>query len=73
MEFLYDHTSVFAVKHNGSTYFYRNDAQANIVALLDNNGSVVVKYRYDAWGKCQIESDTSGCNIGTLNPFRYRN
>ena len=43
MEFLYDHTSVFAVKHNGSTYFYRNDAQANIVALLDNNGSVVVK------------------------------
>ena len=73
MEFLYDHTGVFAVKHGTQTYFYRKDAQANIVALLDNTGAVVVKYKYDAWGKCQIESDTSGCNIGTLNPFRYRN
>ena len=27
---------------------------------------------YDAWGKCQIELDISGCNLGVLNPFRYR-
>jgi YD repeat-containing protein len=50
LEFLYDHTGVFAVKHNNTTYFYRKDAQANIVALLDNTGAVVVKYKYDAWG-----------------------
>ena len=73
LEFLYDHTGVFAVKHNGSTYFYRKDAQANIVALLDNNGSVVVKYRYDAWGKCQTTViDSSATTIAELNPFRYR-
>ncbi|MBR2464151.1 MAG: hypothetical protein IKB41_01805, partial [Clostridia bacterium] len=42
LEFLYDHSGVFALKYNGSTYFYRKDAQANIVALLDSNGSVVV-------------------------------
>ena len=53
MEFLYDHTGVFAVKYNESTYFYRKNAQNNIIALLDNNGSVVVKYKYDAWGKCK--------------------
>ena len=35
LEFLYDHTGVFAVKHNNATYFYRKDAQANIVALLE--------------------------------------
>ena len=52
-KFLYDHTGVFAVKHNNATYFYRKDAQSNIVALLDSNGAVVVEYKYDAWGKCQ--------------------
>ena len=73
LEFFYDHTGVFAVKHNGSTYFYRKDAQANIVALLDNNGSVVVKYKYDAWGKCQTTIvDSNATEIATLNPFRYR-
>ena len=24
------------------------------------------------WGACTIVSDTSNCNLGTLNPFRYR-
>jgi hypothetical protein len=70
---LYDHTGVFDVKYAGSTYFYRKDAQANVVALLDNNGSVVVKYRYDAWGKCQTTVvDSSAATIAELNPFRYR-
>ena len=30
--------------------------------ILDNSGSVVAKYKYDAWGKCQttvIDSNTS--------------
>ena len=63
---------VFAVKHNGSTYFYRKDAQANIVELLDNSGSVVVKYRYDAWGKCVVDASTTNTTLANLNPFRYR-
>ena len=33
-------------------FFYCKDAQANIVELLDNTGAIVVKYKYDAWGKC---------------------
>ena len=77
LEFLYDHTGVFAVKHNNATYFYRKDAQANIVALLDSNGSVVVKYGYDAWGNCKVLNAsgleiTDDTHIGILNPFRYR-
>lgn len=73
LEFFYDHTGVFAVKHNNTTYFYRKDAQANIVALLDNTGAVVVKYKYDAWGKCNtVVLDESATEIATLNPFRYR-
>ena len=73
LEFLYDHTSVFAVKHNNTTYFYRKDAQANIVDLLDNSGVVVVKYKYDAWGKCQTTViNPNASTIAELNPLRYR-
>ena len=64
---------MFAVKYAGSTYFYRKDAQANIVALLDNTGAVIVKYKYDAWGKCNtVVLDESATEIANFNPFRYR-
>ena len=73
LEFLYDHTGVFAFKYNGSTYFYRKNAQQDVIAILDSNGSVVVEYRYDAWGKCQTTVvDSTAAEIATLNPFRYR-
>ena len=73
LEFLYDHTGVFAVKQGNSTYYYRKNAQNDIIALLDSNGDIVVKYRYDAWGKCQTTVLTSAAStIAELNPFRYR-
>ena len=73
LEFLYDHTGVFAFKYNGSTYYYRKNAQQDIIAILDNYGNVVVKYKYDAWGKCNtVVLDESATEIAALNPFRYR-
>ena len=74
---MYDHTGVFAVKYNDSTYFYRKNAQQDIIALLDNTGAIVVKYKYDAWGNCKVLNAscieiTDSNNIGILNPFRYR-
>ena len=48
LEFFYDHSSVAGVKYNNATYFYRRNAQGDIIALLDSNGIVVVKYVYDA-------------------------
>ena len=77
LEFLYDHSGVFAVKYNNATYYYRKDAQSNIVELLDNTGATVVKYKYDAWGNCHVlnadgSEITDSNHIGILNPFRYR-
>ena len=68
---------MIGVKYSGNTYFYRRDAQGNIIALLDNNGSVVVKYVYDAWGNHIVYNSAGAQNsdaafIGNLNPFRYR-
>ena len=77
LEYLYDNTGVFAVKHGESTYFYRKDAQGNIIALIDSSGNVVVEYVYDAWGNHAV-LDANGADItdvnhiGVLNPFRYR-
>ena len=75
--FLYDHTGVFAVKYDNTTYYYRKDAQGNVIALLDNSGAIVVKYAYDAWGNCKALNAngveiTDIAHIGYLNPFRYR-
>ena len=77
LEFFYDHTGVFAFKYNNFTYFYRKNAQNDVIAILDSTGNTVVKYVYDAWGNHKI-LDASGVeitddtHIGVLNPFRYR-
>lgn len=73
LEFFYDHTGVAGVKYDNKTYVYRKDVQGNIIALLDSNGIVVVKYVYDGWGNHGIEVVDSACEtIANLNPFRYR-
>ncbi len=77
MRFLYDHTGLFAFEYDGATYYYRKNAQNDVIALLDNTGEVVVQYKYDAWGNHKVldvngNEITSTSHIGHLNPFRYR-
>lgn len=49
----------------------------DIIAILDNNGNIVARYEYDAWGNCTVMNgyggiDYSSTSIGNINPFRYR-
>ena len=77
LEFIYDNSGVIGVKYNNAQYFYRRDAQGNIIAIIDNGGAAVVQYNYDAWGNHKV-LNASGIeivtvnDIGNLNPFRYR-
>ena len=77
LEFIYDNSGVIGVKYNNAQYFYRRDAQGNIIAIIDSNGNIVVQYNYDAWGNHKV-LNASGVeivtvnDIGNLNPFRYR-
>ena len=32
----------------------------------------MVKYKYDAWGKCVVDASTTNTELANLNPFRYR-
>ena len=73
IEFIYDNSGVTGIVYSGETYLYRKDAQGNIVGLIDNNGNVVVEYKYDAWGDHNIIlSEPSYENLAKANPFRYR-
>ena len=57
---------------NGTKYLYELNGQGDVTGILDTTGKQIVSYTYDAWGKCTIASDTSGKNIGSINPMRYR-
>ena len=69
LEFFYDSQGVAGFGYENDIYYYRKDAQGNIIAVLDSNGRAVVKYYYDAWGNHSISGNTT---VGELNPYRYR-
>jgi len=60
------------VKFNGNIYTYVHNLQGDIIAILDSNGSAVVEYKYDAWGRQYSVSGSMMNTLGKLNPFRYR-
>lgn len=46
--------------------------QGDIVGTLDNSGNLVVKCKYDAWGKLLSTTGSLADTLGKRNPFRYR-
>ena len=73
LHFFYDAQNKPAVVlFNGTAYAYLYNLQGDVIALVDANGSKVVEYKYDAWGKPTSKSGSLANTLGTLNPFRYR-
>ena len=75
MHFFYDAQSRPAmVKFNGAVYSYIHNLQGDIVGFVDSAGSLVVEYKYDAWGKPTLVRTltTAYEALAELNPFRYR-
>ena len=62
------------VKFNGALYSYVHNLQGDIVGIVDSAGSLVVEYKYDAWGKPTLARTltTAYEALAELNPFRYR-
>lgn len=64
-------------EHQQSKYFYVRDLLGVIRNVIDINGSIVVTYKYDAWGNHKVydssnAENTSSSFIGNINPFRYK-
>ena len=57
---------------NGVIYYAATNLQGDVVALYGGSGTLRVSYEYDSWGNLISMQDTSGINIGTINPIRYR-
>ena len=73
LHFFYDASNKPAiVDFNGTKYAYVHNLQGDIVAILDSNGSIVVQYKYDAWGKPISKTGSMASTLGTVQPFRYR-
>ena len=73
LHFFYDAQNKPAVViFNGIAYAYLYDLQGDVIGLVDNNGTQMVSYTYDAWGKMLSKTGTLASTLGTINPFRYR-
>ena len=75
MHFFYDAQSRPAmVDFNGALYSYIHNLQGDVVGIVDSAGSLVVEYKYDAWGKPTLVRTltTAYEMLAELNPCRYR-
>ena len=74
MYFRYDENGnpLSVVYFNGVEYFYVLNLQGDVIALIDNTGTVVVKYTYDSWGKLLSTTGSMAVTLGYYNPLRYR-
>lgn len=71
--FLYDESgNKFGFTYNSAYYYYDINLQGDVVGIYNSNGVKVVTYEYDPWGVITNITDTSGIDIGTINPIRYR-
>ena len=64
---------IIALNYQNTEYFYVKNIQGDIIAIVDENGNLVVEYVYDAWGNTIGGATGSmAATLGAANPFRYR-
>lgn len=73
IDYLYDENALLiGLIYNNNKYLYIRDVFANILGLLDINGNVVVKYKYDLFGNLINISGSEASTIGKYNHFRFK-
>ena len=67
IDYFYDENNqLYGFKENNTVYFYIRDVLGNIIGILDNNGSIVSKFDYDAFGNIINQTGT------IISNFRYK-
>jgi RHS repeat-associated protein len=73
LHFVYDASGMpMSVTYNGTNYYYVTNLQGDVIAILDTEGTAVVTYTYDAWGKILTTGGEMADTLGAVNPLRYR-
>ena len=69
LDFFYDANGTpYALKYNGTVYYYVTNLQGDVVRIVDASGNTVASYEYDPYGK--VISATG--ILAEVNPIRYR-
>lgn len=81
IDFVYDENNQpYAMRYNGTVYYYVLNVQGDVVGLLNSSGAIAVEYTYDPWGKL-LNINTHGStpsmdvkyrSAAEANPLRYR-
>jgi RHS repeat-associated protein len=57
---------------DGADYYYIRNQQGDITMIVDDQGTVLVEYRYDAYGNRTIVLDDTSGILSTYNPYTYK-
>ena len=69
LDFFYDANGTpYALKYNGTVYYYVTNLQGDVVRIVDASGNTVASYDYDPYGKVISATGT----LAEVNPIRYR-
>ena len=69
LDFFYDANGYpYALKYNGTTYYYITNLQGDVMYLIDANENTVASYEYDPYGNMVSATGT----MAEINPLRYR-
>ncbi|MDY5982811.1 MAG: RHS repeat-associated core domain-containing protein, partial [Anaeroplasma sp.] len=59
IDYFYDENNqLYGYKENNTIYFYIRDVLGNIIGIIDNNGVIVSKFDYDAFGNIINQTGT---------------
>ncbi len=64
--------TAYAVKYNGTLYYYITNLQGDILHIVNTSGTPVVSYTYSPYGKVLSTTGTLASTLGVDNPLRYR-
>ena len=71
--YLYDGSGqLMAIRYKGADYYYVRNGLMTITGLVDANGTAVVNYFYDSWGRMLNITGSLAASLGKDNPYRFK-
>jgi len=74
-----DKGAIMGMIYGGHSYLFSKNLQGDVIGIYNEDGNLVAKYEYSAYGEITAITDASGndvsgntSHIANINPFRYR-
>ena len=70
IDFVYGSDGIIGFRAGNKNYLYRKNVFGDVTEIYSDNGTLVGKYSYTAFGECIVKVNEGG--IAEKNPIRYR-